>query len=209
VRSLEAGLHFDHTKVRASAAAFYTLLSDDLVFDPATVRNEKVPATHHTGVTVDATWRPLPWLSGTFNVTYTRAEFRASGQGYRAGDLVPYAPQVVSRADLAATPVLAEWLGRKLVGQIGLGGSLLAQRPLPYAQLGHNIFLLDAQVGLRWGEVGLSIKAFNVLDAHWYDGEFLFASNWDPRHEGASLVPARHVTVGAPRTLLAALEIYL
>jgi hypothetical protein len=36
----------------------------------------------------------------------------------------------------------------------------------------------------------------------------LFASNWDPG-QSASLVPMRHVTVGAPRTLFASLELYL
>jgi hypothetical protein len=208
VWSLEGGLRYERGVAQVSAAGFRTWLSDDLVFDPASTRNEKVPATQHTGVTLDASWRPLPWLLGNANVTYTRAEFRRSNVNFHAGDLVPYSPQLVARIDAAATPVLGEWRARKLALLVGAGFSALAGRPLPYGQWGHNIFLLDAQAGLRWGEVGLSIKAYNLLGAEWYDGEFLFASKWK-REQAASLVPERHVSVGAPRSVFASLEIYL
>ena len=114
----------------------------------------------------------------------------------------------MSRGDVSATPPLGAWRGRKLVGQLGAGASYLGRRPLPYSLWGHDIFLLDLQAGLRWGEVGVNFKAFNLLDAHWYDGEFYYASKWD-QDQAADLVPQRHVTVGAPRTLLGTLEIYL
>jgi TonB family protein len=208
VWSLEGGLRYELPVLQLSAAGFGTWLSDDLVFDPTVTANVKVPATLHTGATLDASWRPLPWLRGNANVTYTRAEFRRSDADNHAGDLVPYSPQLVARVDAAATPVLGEWVSRKLTLLVGAGFSALALRPLPYAQWGHDIFLLDAQAGLRWGEVALTIKAFNLLDAEWYDGEFLFASKWQ-RDQGASLVPARHVTVGSPRSVFASLEVYL
>jgi iron complex outermembrane recepter protein len=208
VTSAEGGLRYANEQVAVTAAGFRTWLSDDLVFDQATTRNEVVPATRRTGATADASWRPVSWVNLNLNGTYTRAEFRETARGYRKGDLVPYAPQIVTRADLAVTPTLFAWKGRKLQTQVGTGISYLARRPLPYAQLGHHIFLLDAQASVRFGEGGLSLRAYNLLNANWYDGEFSFASNWDPG-SGASLVPARHVTVGAPRTLLATLELYL
>jgi hypothetical protein len=209
VVSGEAGVRYVNQQLAASAAAFRTRLSDDLVFDQSTARNEVVPGTVHTGATADVTFRPLPWVNLNLNGTYTRAEFRESARGHQKGDLVPYAPQIVTRADLAVTPVVWEWKNRKLETQLGTGISYLARRPLPYSQLGHSIFLVDAQASVRLGEVGLSLRAFNLLDSHWYDGEFLFASNWDPGQGGASLVPMRHVTVGAPRTLFASIELYL
>ena len=43
---------------------------------------------------------------------------------------------------------------------------------------------------------------FNVLDTRWYDGEFTYASSFAPS-AAPSLVPVRHVTAGAPRTVLA------
>ncbi|HEY6880042.1 MAG TPA: TonB-dependent receptor [Polyangiales bacterium] len=208
VRSTEVGMRYGDRALALSAAGFRTWLSDDLVFDQSTARNERVPATQRTGVTVDATWQPKPWATLNLNATYTRAEFRGSSTNYHRGDLVPYAPQIVSRADVAVSPVVWEWSGRALRPQLGAGLSYLGRRPLPYAQLGHHILLVDAQASLRFGELGLSLRAFNLLDAKWYDGEFLFASNWDPG-QGASLVPMRHVTVGAPRTFFASVEVYL
>jgi len=209
VVSGELGARYVNEQLALSVAGFRTKLSDDLVFDQATARNEVVPATVHTGATADLTYRPHPWVNLNLNGTYTHAAFDETARGYNEGDLVPYAPQIVTRADLAVTPVLWEWKQRKLQTQLGTGISYLARRPLPYAQMGHHIFLLDAQASVRFGEVGLSVRGFNLLDAHWYDGEFLFASNWDPGQSGASLVPIRHVTVGAPRTLFASLELYL
>ena len=38
------------------------------------------------------------------SLTYTRASFTGSDETYTAGELVPYAPQVVARNDLAVTP---------------------------------------------------------------------------------------------------------
>jgi iron complex outermembrane receptor protein len=206
--SFEGGLRYVREQLQLSGAGFGTWLSEDLVFDPVTTRNEPVPATRRAGVSVDASYRPLPWLFGNAHLTYTRSQFRESDANYDAGDLVPYAPQLVARADVAATPVLGEWLGRKLTLLVGTGFSAMARRPLPNSLWGHDIFLLDAQAGLRWGEVALTLKAYNLLGANWYDGEFYYASNWD-RDQAPSLVPTRHVTTGAPRTLFATLEIYL
>jgi TonB family protein len=206
VKSFEGGLRYADERLGASAAAFRTWLSDDLVFDQATARNETVPATARTGTTVDATWKPRQWIDLTVNGTYTWAEFRASDRGHQTGDLVPYAPQLVARADLAASPVLGEAWGRTIQSRLGTGLSYLARRPLPYGQFGHDIFLIDAHAELRFGEVALYGRVFNLLDAQWFDGEFLYASNWDPG-QGASLVPLRHVTIGAPRTIFVSVEI--
>jgi outer membrane cobalamin receptor len=131
VRSAEVGARYAHRQLAASIAGFRTWLSDDLVFDPTTLRNERMPATQRAGFSVDGSYKPLGWLHLTLNLTYTHAELRASADGYQRGDLVPYAPQLVGRGDFAATPVLGTWKQRKLVGQFGAGASYLARRPLP------------------------------------------------------------------------------
>jgi iron complex outermembrane receptor protein len=56
--------------------------------------------------------------------------------------------------------------------------------------------------------VELSLEAFNLFDAEWNDGEFVYASNFE-RGAAASLVPARHITAGAPRTLMLSLAVFL
>jgi hypothetical protein len=114
----------------------------------------------------------------------------------------------IARADVAATPVLAVWRGHELRARAGAGASLLARRPLPYREMGHDIFLLDAVIGASLGAVEARVEAFNLLDASWFDGEFVYASRWD-QSAAPSLVPQRHVTVGAPRTVLFTLAVYL
>ena len=209
VRSFEGGLRYaDGDRIQASAAVFHTTLSDDLVFDQATARNEPVPATQRTGVAFELTLRPRPWITESGSITYTRASFTASDATYQAGDLVPYAPQLVARSDVALTPRLARFFDRDLVGHFGVGLTFLGARPLPYAELGHEIFLADTSVGLHFKEIELRADVTNLLGANWYDGEFTFASNFE-RSATPALVPARHVTAGAPRTFFATLSIHL
>jgi iron complex outermembrane receptor protein len=208
VQSFEIGARYRNDQLKASIAGFRTLLSEDLVFDESTARNEAVPATRRTGLALDFAALPTPWLVSSANLTYTRAEFRASGQGYNEGDLVPYAPETVIRTDLAFTPVLGHFLNRTLQGRFGAATTFLGGRPLPYGETGHDVFLVDARAAVRLKEVELSLDAFNLLDAKWYDGEFTYASNFNPG-TAASLVPARHVTVGAPRTVWVSLALYL
>jgi outer membrane receptor protein involved in Fe transport len=196
--------------VAASLAAFQTSLSDDLVFDQATGRNERVPATRRRGAAADVVVTPRPWLVGAVSATYAHAAFTAGDAqlGARAGDLVPYVPQWVFRADAAARPTLGTWRGIPIAGRLGAGASLMARRPLPYGEWGHDVFLIDTAAALRVGRVELTAEVFNVLDARWYDGEFVYASRWN-RGQAASLVPQRHVTAGAPRTLFFSMTAFL
>jgi outer membrane cobalamin receptor len=208
VTSFEAGLRYAGDGLRATAAAFRTLLSEDLVFDQATARNEHVPGTARTGLAADFTALPVEWFVSSASVTYTRAVFRASGDGFVEGALLPYVPQLVVRADLAFTPTITEVFSRSLVARIGGGVTFLDRRPLPYAEMGHDVLLLDATASARLKELELGVDVFNLLDARTYDGEYVYASNFT---QGAapSLVPVRHVTVGAPRTVLFRAAIHL
>jgi TonB family protein len=192
----------------ASLAGFHSRLSDDLVFDPATARNERVPATQRTGVAVDLAVRPSRAFTLASSLTYARADFTASSKQYQAGDLVPYAPQLVGRTDVSFDPKLARLLGRDLFGHVGVGLTFLHRRPLPFGEIGRDIFLTDAGVGVRLGEVELDLDVYNLMDDRWFDGEFVYASSFT---QGAapSLVPQRHVTMGAPRTALFSLALHL
>jgi hypothetical protein len=208
VKSAELGLRLVSPRVTASLAGFQTRLTDDLVFDQQTTRNERIPATRRTGAALDVVTTPLRWLTAAASATYTRAVLTASDANLHEGDLMPYAPQWVVRGDAAVTPRLGSVRGHEVTVRAGTGLSLLARRPLPYHQFGHDIFLIDASAQVRVGPVELGLEAFNLLNARWYDGEFVFASRWNPG-QAAALVPQRHVTVGAPRTVLATLALFL
>jgi hypothetical protein len=151
---------------------------------------------------------PTPWFNSSTSFTYTRAEFRNSDANYQAGDLLPYAPQIVARSDIAFTPKLGQLAGRNLTGRLGSGLTYMGNRPLPYGQFGHDIFLMDATLSVRLREVQLGIDAFNLLNANWYDGEYVYASNFT-QGSSPSLIPQTHVTVGAPRTLLVSAALFL
>lgn len=209
VRSFEGGLRYaEGSRIRASAAAFYTTLSDDLAFDPASTRFERIPATQRAGFSAALALRPRAWVTESASVTFTRASFTGSDATYTKGSLVPYAPEIVARADVALTPAVGRVWGRELRGHAGTGLTFMGVRPLPYAETGHDVFLADASLGLRLKEVELRAEVTNLLDARWYDGEFTFASNFT-RGATPALVPSRHVTVGAPRTLFVTLSIHL
>ncbi|MDF3067230.1 MAG: hypothetical protein K0R38_2831 [Polyangiaceae bacterium] len=206
VRSYEAGLRFrDGVGTTGSLAVFQTLLSEDLAFDAGTARSERVPGTRRTGFAAELTALPAPWFASSVSFTYTRAEFRESGQGYRSGELLPFVPASVLRSDSSLGRTLGHVGGRALEGRIGWSLTYLGRRPLPFAQMGHDVFLVDASAGLKLSRVELSVEAFNLLDTSWYDGEFAYASSFGGR--SASLVPLRHVSVGAPRSLMLSLQL--
>ncbi len=200
VNSYEAGLRLQRGELlQASLATFLTDLSDDLVFEPATARNELVPSTRRMGVAGQLVSRPLPELLASASVTYARAALQRSGGPYTRGDLLPYVPQLVARLDLAYTPLLARFFERDLRGHFGAAVTGLGRRPLPYAELGHDALLADVRAALRFGPLETSLDVYNLLDTSWYDGEFVYSSRFG---DAPSLVPVRHVTVGPPRTLL-------
>lgn len=209
VRSFELGARVaEGQRIAASLAAFHTRLTEDLVFDPVTARNERVPSSTRTGVALDVTARPAAGFVVASSATYTRAVFAGADAVYGKGDLLPYVPQLVLRSDASYRRTLARALGRDLEGRVGAGLEGLARRPLPYGEMGQNVFLVDVSAGLRLREVELSLDLFNALDAAWYDGQFVYASNFAAAAT-PSRIPVRHVTIGPPRTLFASLTLYL
>jgi len=208
VQSFEVGVRHQTQTMRATASVFRTTLSDDLAFNQVTARNERTPPTRRTGVSAELSAQPNSWFTAAASFTYTRAEFTNTDGGFNAGDLLPYAPQIVIRTDVAFTPTLGRVLNRPITSHFGFGQTSIARRPLPYGEMGHDYSLLDAVASVRVREVELRLSAFNLLNLNWYDGEYTFASNFE-RGAAPSLVPQRHVTVGAPRTVLGTITLFL
>jgi hypothetical protein len=207
VRSQELGLRFkDETRVRATASVYRTTLSDDLVFDEATSRNLESPGTLRMGAVIDVVAEPVEWFTSALGFTYTRATFRESGGRYREGELVPFVPEVVVRSDVAGRWRVGRLGRRDLTARAGFGASYVYRRPLPYGEFGSNVALFDAQVAAGAGEFELALETWNLTDSEFYDGEFVYASNFE-RGAIASHLPVRHVTAGPPRTLLLSFSI--
>jgi hypothetical protein len=207
VVSYEAGLRFRQgRRLQSSLAVYRTQLSDDLVFDQSKARNELVPGTTRTGLSANLVAEPNPWFVSSTSFTYTRAAFSESDAKHEQGELLPYVPQVVVRSDLAFTPRLGRIWDTDLRSHFGLAFTYLGRRPLPYSQMGHDVLLTDASASLRWGPVETGLEVFNLLNADWYDGEFVYASAFSG---AASLLPIRHVTAGPPRGWFWSLSLHL
>ncbi|MCA9624147.1 MAG: TonB-dependent receptor [Myxococcales bacterium] len=205
----ELGLRYDDRSVlRASLSGYVSLLDQDLVFNETLARNEEVPGTLRIGGATNLELRPQPWLLANLSGSLTRATLRGSNARFDAGDLVPFVPQLVMRSLVSATPSLTRVDGHELSALAGLGTSYLHRRPLPYGEIGSDIFLVDLQAGLRLDGVLLRFDVDNLLDRPWNDAEFVYASSFDPAAP-ASLIPRRHFTAGSPRRFLATLVLEL
>ncbi|MBX3184194.1 MAG: TonB-dependent receptor [Polyangiaceae bacterium] len=207
VRSYELGLRLaEGRRVSLGLAGFHTALSDDVVFVEALAKNVATPATRRVGGVLDFVAEPTPGFTSALGATYTRASFTETSGDYLAGARVPFVPELTVRSDLAATRQLAQPFGRPLSAGLGVGLTYLYRRPIPYGELGDDVFLMDVKASARLAGVELSLEAMNLLDLPWNDGEFVYASSFE-RGGTPSLVPARHVSAGAPRTLMATLSL--
>jgi iron complex outermembrane receptor protein len=208
VRSTEAGLRYTGKRLGGSLSAFRTTLSNDLVFDAATTRNESVPASERVGGALEFVVRAESWFVSSGSATWTRATFTQSDSQFRSGNRLPYVPQLIIREDLALTPVLGKMARRTLKGKVGTALTGMFARPQPYGEFGHDVLLVDLTTELRLEEIALGLDVFNVLGARWYDSEFTYSAHWTPGTT-PRLVPERYVTVGAPRTLLGTLSLFV
>jgi hypothetical protein len=209
VDSQELGLRYrDGRRLSASIAAYRTALSEDLVFDEASGRNQRTPPTLRLGAVADLVAEPVDWFTSALGFTYTHASFRESDGVYEEGALVPFVPVVVGRADLTVKAPLYRLGARELIGRAGAGATYLYRRPIPYGELGSDVMLVDLVLGARLREFELTLETWNLFDRDWNDGEFVYASNFR-RGAIASELPVRHVTAGAPRSALVSLTLHL
>lgn len=197
----ELGLKFESARVAASLLGFASYVQNDFFFDHTVGTTSFVGATLRGGGQASLTTRPLDGLLLSLNVT------AASAQLLQKNALLPYFAPLVGRLDGSWTRRFELW-GVGVTPLVGVGATLLGPRPLPYDEFSRTVFLLDARAAVRVGPVELAVDFQNLLDARWRDGEFVYASKWDPG-AGASLLPARQFTAGTPRTVFFNLEVHL
>ncbi len=213
VRSADGGVRlslFDRASLRASA--FYTHLSQDIVFEPTQGRAEAAGPSTRLGGVFYAEAHPLPWLHGAASVTYVHATLdeppprtaEHPSPPFQKGQLLPYVPPVVLRLDASAEHALLDFRGFPVTGRVGLGFTYWSPRPLPYSQQTEHVSLLDGELALKYRVATLSLQMQNLANAQYSALELVAASNWDP-NAIPSRIPARHVIAGAPRTWLLSL----
>ncbi|HVO32029.1 MAG TPA: TonB-dependent receptor, partial [bacterium] len=125
---------------------------------------------------------------------------------FARGELLPYVPPWVLRADLGGD-VHVDARNAPLSAHLGLGASYLSARPLPFGQFSAPVSLFDLTGSLRWRWAELSFDVLNLLDKRYAAEEFSFVSNWNASGT-PSLIPARHIVAGPPRTVLTTLSLH-
>ena len=219
VRSADLGLRLDFgAPLQLSLGGYFTHLSDDIAFDAAEGRLERIGATQRLGAVAHAVTRPFSWLVGSLSMTYVDATLLEAPPAsadepqppFAEGQNLPFVPPWVIRADLGARrTLLDDFFSRPLQGNGGLGFSYLSPRPLPYGEFSNPVALLDASMGLAWGPMELSFEIFNLLNAQYAAIEYSFPSDWSPNDSVRSRTPARHSAAGAPLSWMLSVEISL
>ncbi|HEX6239563.1 MAG TPA: TonB-dependent receptor [Polyangiales bacterium] len=200
----------------ARASVFTTHLSDDVAFEPEEGRATPVGPSRRDGFTVYADASPFSWAFVSLSATYVHAVLLnppyASADdpdpSFEKGQLLPYVPPVVLRADLALSHALTSIAEHPLTGRVGAGYTYWSSRPLPYGDEASAVSLVDAELSLGYRAFRLSFSCFNLFDHEYAAMELSYPSSWNP-DSFASRVPARHVMAGAPRTFFGTLEIRL
>jgi TonB family protein len=216
VRSADAGVRLSHsTRASLSLSTFWTHLSDDVAFEPREGRLERIGASRRMGSTLygETRW----WIfTGAASLTYVDAELlepppptaNNPQPPFAKGQNLPFVPPVVARLDLSAKGELWDAGARAFLGKVAAGYSLISARPLPYGEFAEPVSLLDATASLSFRPFTVGLEIFNLLDAEYAASVYNFVSNWNP--EGVpSRTPERHIAAGAPRTIMATLEIAL
>lgn len=196
VHSGELALRFNGARGSASLNGYATHVDRDLVFDPVLGQNLTIAgaeATTRWGASAFARLAPITGLVLIASATYARATFDATGRA------VPYVPSLVAKFDAAFEREIARVRSVPVGLAVGVGSSLIGYRELPYSQRSEPVWIVDAGASVRVSVVEVGVKLRNVFDVRWRDGQFSYASDWDPS-PGGSRVPVRHFTAGRPFT---------
>lgn len=218
VRSADVGTRLDFAEnLEIRLIGYYTRLSDDVVFEAQEGRLERVGASRRLGGVFYLKAQPWSFLIASTSLTYVDAELldppppsiSEPDPPFERGQNLPFVPPLVFRADLGSKHTLHTGLSDKPIRlRLGLGCTALSARPLPYGDFSAPFALIDGSLHLGLGRFEVGIEGFNLLDSQYAATEYNFVSYWDTSAPQSRL-PQRHFSAGAPRTLMATLQVQL
>ncbi len=191
--------------MQMQAAYVFATIDKDLVFEPTAGRNILVGRSTRHAVLFSGRAGYDGWLDALLNLGYTHATLNGTGE------LLPYIPQFVARADVAASGALFDWSvgGRPVTGSAGLGFTFVPGRPLPFQEFGDAFALLSASLGVRLWHFGVGLQARNLLDQRYRQSEFNYVSNFRGPDIPGSRVPQRHFIAGEPLFVGGSVTVYI
>ncbi len=201
VRGGEAGGAFAYGPVAAQLSGFASWVQDDFFFDHTVGSTVFVGSTVRGGAALQLIARPIEGLVISASGTVATARMTQTGA------LLPYFAPLVGRVDVGYSRPFTLF-DTELTGRVGVAGTLIGPKPLPYGELSNTVGLVDLRMGLRVRCVEVLFDVTNLLDAKWRDGEFVYASQFDASGPQSRL-PSRHFTAGAPRQVFFTLQVHL
>jgi hypothetical protein len=211
IRSVEAGARVKQSlrpgfSWQASAVAFGSWLSQDLVFDAIARASTPAPSSSRVGGSGALVVR-YGALGESASATYARAVFTGSDERFRDGDPVPYAPSFVVRDDTFVLLPLGTAAGAPIGGRFGAGLQGAFGASLPGGGAALPALYVDALAAASWRAFELSFNAMNLLDRRCYDQELVYVSNFG--RSPTLPPPSAHVLVAPPASVFLTLQIRL
>jgi outer membrane receptor protein involved in Fe transport len=164
-------------------SAFATFIEHESVYDHVSGLNLELDGTRRLGVELELKGRATPWLEWTGFATLVDARFTESSHP------IPLAPRQTAGLSFIAA--------RERGPRAGLRALFIAPRPLPHGARGEAFFTVDMTLGWHWQRVRLDVELENLLDRRLYEGEYHYASHWQPG-QSASLIPVTEFVAGPP-----------
>ena len=192
-------------------AFFATRVSQDLVFDETTGRNQPVGPSQRLGAFATARFTLEQRVDVQASAAWAHATLPTPGAPQWKlweGTVMPYIPHLLGRLDASVRGDVTV-SGQPVGWNLALGHSAIGPKPLPLDRYSEPIFLFDAAARARWKWMELGLSVENLLDARWREAEFNYVSNFRGPDAPASLLATRHFAAGAPRTFRATFTLYL
>ncbi len=183
----ELGLRWDPRRwFGLSASGFATSLQRESVFDHVSGVSVELNSTRRLGGELVVRSNPLSWLWLRADLTVVDARFVESGAP------VPFAPWLASAFHARVASKRGMTAGVRLIA--------LAPRNLPHGARGATMLRTDATWGYAWKRLRLAIEAENLANLMIREGEYHYASHWDPEMP-PSQIPTLHSSAGPPFNL--------
>jgi len=192
--NVELGARFEPNDTFDVGTALYGIwIARESIFDHVSGFNVELDATQRLGVEADLQVHPTRWLDLGIDLTYVDARFRKSGEP------VPGAPPLLVQVHGSLTHPKG-W-------RAGLRWFVMGPRPLSYGAKAGATTVLDLSVGYRHRHFQIDAIVDNVIATKWREGEYNFASHWNP-DERASQLPSIHYVAGPPITARLAASVF-
>lgn len=207
----EAGLAYNLGKpgeplvFQGQVSYVFSYVDKDFIFDESLGRNVLGTSSLRHAVLAGLRLNLFRWLDGLLNLGWAHA-IRLD-----TGELFPYIPQVILRAEIAATGPLFGWAigSQAVVGRLGLGFTYVPGRPLPLKEWGDPFYLMNLGASLRLWHTEIGIEIRNLLGFDYRQSEFFYPSNFAGPTAIPSRLPQRHFAAGEPLTVAATLTLHL